>query len=300
MRRAAVLLLALTACANQKLETRMRALEASQAQTHQQLTAIDNKLETISIEIATVKAGDDAEETARKLDELAKELEALDVKVGSAPAAAPKKRAEPDGKDVYAVDITGAPSRGPADALVTMVRATDYACPYCEKSRATMDELMARYPKDLRIVYVPLIVHPAVATLPAEAACAAQKQGKFFEMDELIWTKSFVARDFSQNQLEILAASLALDMDQFRADMSGPCVSEVSDAMAAIMKFGAGATPTFYINGRYMAGAWPAENFAVVIDEELALAKKRVKAGTKKKKYYQAWVLGKGKKAFVP
>lgn len=245
------------------------------------------------------------ERVERKLDELAKDVAELDDKIDAVAvkAAERKRRPEPKGTDVYAVPIDGSPVDGPADALVTIVRGYEYACPYCEKSRDTMTELRKQYPDDVRIVYRAFIVHPQVATLPAEAACAAHLQGQFVEMDRRLWDEAFMTRKFDQENMEAIAKEVGLDMDRFRDDMSNTCPAIVAAEMDSLKKVGQGATPTFFINGRYLAGALPVDAFAVVVDEEIELAKKRLKKKGGKKaraKYYAKYVLGQGQAEFTP
>ena len=106
----------------------------------------------------------------------------------------------PDRNKRHVVPIDGDPFQGPADAKVTIVKAYDYACPYCNRVRATMDELRAKYGDDVRIVYKQFVVHPKVATAGALAFCAADKQGKAFEMDALLWDKGFKQRRFDKDR----------------------------------------------------------------------------------------------------
>jgi hypothetical protein len=67
--------------------------------------------------------------------------------------------------------------------------------------------------------------------------------------------------------------------------------------MRELQKFGVGATPSFFINGRFMSGAMPIENFVTIIDEELKKANERIQQGTPAAQYYQQWVMDKGLKA---
>jgi protein-disulfide isomerase len=306
MRRAAVLLLLLSACTSNRwlatIDRRLTHIEESQQDRKEQLDGIDTRLAELTFALAAMSATSQAEELTRKLDELAAEVAVIDGKVAARPT--PRRRPEPDIKDVYAVPVAGAPSIGPADALVTIVRAYEYACPYCEKSRPTMAELRKLYPKDVRIVYRAFVVHPTTATLPALAACAAHHQGLFAEADERLWDEAYLQRKFDQAQMELIATEIGADLDQFRADMTGPCATQINDDQQAMARVGTGATPTFYINGRYLSGAQPVPAFVAIIDEEIALAKTRLgkKASTKKvrKKYYDTWVIAKGKADFVP
>ena len=139
----------------------------------------------------------------------------------------------------------------------------------------------------------------------ALALCAAAKQGKAAQMDDLIWEKGFKARKFDADQcwttgacenLNALAEELKLDAGKFKEDMKG-CQQVVQNDMRELQKFGVGATPSFFINGRFMSGAMPIDNFVQIIDEELKKANERVQQGTPQAQYYQQWVLDKGLKS---
>jgi predicted DsbA family dithiol-disulfide isomerase len=153
-----------------------------------------------------------------------------------------------------------------------------------------------------------LVVHPQVATTGALAFCAADKQGKAAQMDELLWEKEFKARAFDTDQCwtggtcektNALASELQLDLDKFKEDMKG-CQTQVQGDMKELQKFGVGATPGFFINGRFISGAVPMENFVQVIDEEVKKADEKIAAGTPAAQYYQQVVIGQGLKGLEP
>src|SRR6266545_1891831 len=106
----------------------------------------------------------------------------------SAGAARPPRR-EPDAVQTYSVPLGKSPAFGSRKAKVTLVMAMDFDCPYCRRAWDTVDELRKRYGKELRVVYKPYVVHTKTAKLPAQAVCAAQKQGKWRELADLIWTQ---------------------------------------------------------------------------------------------------------------
>jgi protein-disulfide isomerase len=229
---------------------------------------------------------------------------------GRAGAGNPRpQRPEPDRAKTYAVPIDNDAFDGPADAKITIVKAYDYACPFCERVRPTMDELHKKYGNDLRVVYKQLVVHPNTAMSGALAFCSAAKQGKGRQMDALIWDKSFKVRQFDPDKcwetdagcpiLNGFGQELGLDMNKFKADMKS-CMSVVQADMQALQKFGVGATPSFFINGRFIAGAVPIDQFVTVIDEELKKANERIQQGTPQAQYYQQWVMDKGLKALEP
>src|SRR5262245_58681760 len=99
----------------------------------------------------------DNRNTDKKLDEIAKSLSELKdlVKQGGVGARQPQRpqRPQADPAKTYAVPVEGDPFEGPADALITIVKGYEYACPFCEKVRPTLAELRKKYPKDVRIVH---------------------------------------------------------------------------------------------------------------------------------------------------
>jgi protein-disulfide isomerase len=235
-----------------------------------------------------------------KLDDINQRLERIEgmVKQGAgAQRPMPQRPPGPDPAKVYAVPIEGAPAKGPANAKITVVKAFEFACPFCERARPTMDEIVKTYGDDVRIVYKHYIVHPATATIPSQAVCAAHKQNKFAEMENLIWEKGFKAnRNLSQENMETLATELKLDLNRFKADMQGECAKLVQKDHQELAQVGVTGTPGFFINGRFIRGAQPFPAFKAVIDEELKKANERIEKGAAADKYYQEWVLGKGEK----
>lgn len=294
---ATALLTAPTACVSsgkyKALERRVAELE--ERETERQLE-VSGTLLRIEAQLAALAAGFGRLSDLGVEDLYAKltRLEAQVERVGAARPPSRPTRPQPDPAKTYAIAVDGSPSRGPADALVTIVRAGEYACPYCEKTRPTIDQLLAEYGKELRFVHKDYIVHPQTATDAAHAGCAAHEQGRFWELDALLWEKAFKTRQFDAAHLETLAVEAGLDLDRYRADVGGACPARVVAEMAELSAVGVAATPAFFINGRFLSGAQPVTAFRTIIDEELALARKRVKAGTKKKRYYEEWVVKKG------
>jgi protein-disulfide isomerase len=272
-------------------------------------------LERRNHELATELA--DAQDRARVLEVQVKTLEAAAATVAAATPPPPPRppRREPDRAKTYAISIANAPVEGPADAKVTMVVAGEYGCPYCEKVRPTLVELHKKYGKELRIVFRQFIVHPRIATAAAYASCAANRQRKFAAMDTLLWDKGFKNRQFDTETtlpdgttqacwttadgcpiVLGFAKEAGLNLTRFKSDMQA-CEAEVTDGVRDLASFGVGATPSFFINGRYTSGAQPIESFSTLIDEEAAKADERIKQGTKRAKYYQQYVLDVGEKS---
>ncbi len=158
------------------------------------------------------------------------------------------------------------------------------------------------YGDDVRIVFKHYLVHPQAGTTPSLAACAANRQGKFKSMYDLIWEKGFKAnRNLGQENMEKLAQEVGLDMSKFKADMDGPCKQLVAQDQAEVGKVGTTGTPAFYINGRFLSGAQPIESFKAIIDEELKKANERIAKGeATAASYYDEFVMKKGLTALAP
>jgi len=272
-----------------------------------------NKLMLIAVVVVAACQADNRN-LERKIDDLNKKLDQVIARGGAGAAAPRPTRVEPDRAKTYAMPIDGDPFDGPADAKVTIVKAYDYACPFCERVRDTMDELRKKHGNDLRIVFKQLVVHPQQATAGALAVCAANKQGKFLEMDKLLWDKGFKGRQFDKDATDggqtqrcwesaagcpiILgfAQELGLNADKLKADMKGDCQQLLQKDMRDLQALGVSATPAFFINGRYLSGAQPIDQFVTLVDEELKKANERIQAGTPAASYYQQFVLDKGLK----
>ena len=231
---------------------------------------------------------------------------------GTMGAPPPPPRPEPDKTKNYAIKVDGYPSKGPADAKVTVVMFFDYATPYAERARKTLDELAQRYGKDIRFVYRTRLIHPRNAHAAALALCAAHKVGKTVAMDDALWEKAFGTRNFDNTEIDLgngpqkcwdtaegckavvqIAQDIGLDPRRFKADMKR-CEKTIAEDDADAGTFRVNATPTFFINGRVLSGAQPVGSFTPIIDDELAKANDRIKKGTPKARYYKTWIVDRG------
>lgn len=204
----------------------------------------------------------------------------------------------------YAVPLTNAVYASAPAARVTIVRAYEYACFFCDKSNKTIEELTQKYGSDIRFVQVPFVVHPSSATGPALAACAAGKQGKFKAVDAALWQDVYAKRAYDPENcwlegqrcpvLEGVAKRAKLNLATFRKDMQTTCVAELDAAKATMQRFAVNGTPTFFINGKPLTGAQPTSAFIAAIDAELAEVAAAEAQGIPPLGYYNAVVLANG------
>jgi len=155
--------------------------------------------------------------------------------------------------------------RGPSDAPVTLVEYGDFECPHCGQAEGVVRELLADYGDDLRYVWrhLPLTdVHP-YAQLAAEAAEAASKQGKFWEMHDLLLDHqgALMAKDLVR-----YAAEIGLNTEQFTRDMRkhAGTAKVASDVDSADLS-GVSGTPTFFVNGKRHHGAYDADTVSLAV-----------------------------------
>ncbi len=122
-------------------------------------------------------------------------------------------------------------------------------------------------------------------------------QGKFPEMEHEIWEKAYAKRDFAPESLEALAKGIGLDMGKYKADKDGACKQKITKDQAEVSAVGTSGTPAFYINGRFLSGARPIDQFKALVDEELKKANDRISKGeATAANYYDTFVFKKGLK----
>jgi Na+/H+ antiporter NhaA len=146
--------------------------------------------------------------------------------------------------------------RGPLDAPVTLVEHGDYECPNSGLAEPVVRELLADFGDDVRYVWrhLPLTdVHPD-AQLAAEAAEAAEHQGRYWDMHDVLISHQ---GDLRPKDLLRYARQLRLDLDRFQHDLRERLGAErVAEDVESADLSGVSGTPTFFVNGRRHHGAY--------------------------------------------
>lgn len=178
--------------------------------------------------------------------------------------------------DAVPIPTAGAPVMGPAGARVTLVEFSDFQCPYCALAVGKIAGILKAYPRDVKLVFkqYPLDSHPQ-ARISAQAAVAAQRQGKFWQMHDVMFAHR---KELSRQAILGWAAGLGLDMKKFEADLDSEAVKkaverDIDEGDAA----GVEGTPTVYIDGQRYNGDLDLSAVRPVIEAEL----KRVAAARK-------------------
>lgn len=168
----------------------------------------------------------------------------------------------------HAIDVSQAPCKGANSPGVTIAEFADYECPHCKTAQVMMHQIVDAFPNDVRVCFrhYPLPSHTN-SRLAAEAAVAAQKQGKFWPYNEKVWENS----DFlTPALLEQIAKEVGLDVAKWRADKDADSVkSRVEQDKSEGKSFGITSTPTIYVNGRKFTGRHDMANLKDWVEEEL-------------------------------
>jgi len=178
------------------------------------------------------------------------------------------------------IDIKGRPTRGPKDAKVTIVEYSDFECPFCARGYNTIEQVLKEYEGKVKFVFkdFPLTsIHPWAQPAAVAAECVYKQNADAY------WK---VYHYLFEHQREINAQNLKDKVIEAAGDkvdkkQLGDCIDNqktlatVKASQAEGETVGVNGTPAFFINGRLLSGAQPADRFKAIIDDELASAKKK-------------------------
>ncbi len=170
--------------------------------------------------------------------------------------------------------LDGNPSKGPADARVTLVEFSDFECPHCRELYEELKAVEARYPQ-VRVVYkdFPLTsIHPWSQTAALGGRCAfEQSPPAFWKVHDSIFdNQDVLSAENVWDKLVDFATQAGLNADTFKACLSSPDAEKAVDANRADgVALDVSSTPTVYINGRPLVGG-DVETLDRFIDFELA------------------------------
>lgn len=176
---------------------------------------------------------------------------------------------------------------GEGTSGVELVEFGDFECPSCAAYYPVVNQIKQEFGDEItfRFRHFPLIQIHQNAMAAHRAAEAAGKQGKFFEMHDLLFERrnSWVANNgVSTSQaagiFEQFATELGLDIEQFKTDLASESTIAAINADIELGKqAGATGTPTFVLNGRVvpLEEIRDAEAFIAKIRAEIEAAKTR-------------------------
>lgn len=176
--------------------------------------------------------------------------------------------------------------KGNKEASVVLVEYLDFECEACGAYFPLVKQLSEEYKNDVLFVsrYFPLPGHKNGLTA-ALAVEAASKQGKYWEMYDLLFEKQ---QEWGEKQapdpsiFEKYAATIGLDIEKFKQDVKSDEVKQrVNKDRESGIKLGVQGTPSFFLNGEKIPNPKSAEDFKTLIQAAILKAPKNVKTGQK-------------------
>jgi protein-disulfide isomerase len=179
-------------------------------------------------------------------------------------------------KPVFEVGVINAldNTAGNLQSKVIVVQYSDFQCPACRTYYMVMRQLMVEFNDKVAFVYryFPLSnIHPN-ADFAARAAQVASKQGKFWEMHNLLFEKQDEWAKVSNIEpvFESYATLLGLDVEKFKTDFLSQEVKDLVESQKEnALKLGLQGTPTFFVNGEQIQNPTSVEAFRVIINDAL-------------------------------
>jgi protein-disulfide isomerase len=163
--------------------------------------------------------------------------------------------------------------KGNKDARLTLIEYGDFECPACSIYSELVKKVLGDFPNDLKVVFrhFPLPAHRN-AVPAAKAAEAAGKQGKFWEMHDLLYEKQsdWSSEGNPMSKLTEYAKNLGLDEEKFRADFNSKEIeARINADESEALRLRINETPTFFLNGKKLPQINGYEDFKKIIEDAL-------------------------------
>ena len=228
---------------------------------------------TVGIALAgcNPQASKDLAEIKATQAEILKRLTSIEDGQKKLQAAAPARaaRTDEDYDKQYTIAIADSPVRGKATAPVTIVEFSDFQCPFCARANPIVEDVLKKYPNQVNYVFkhFPLAFHGA-ARPAAMASMAAQEQGKFWEMHEVLFANQAT---LDAAKMEDYAKQAGLDLARFKRDLEAK-KAEYDKRIDAELALGQSVdvrgTPTLYVGGKKVR-IRTVEGMSAMVDEQL-------------------------------
>ncbi len=152
---------------------------------------------------------------------------------------------------------------GPADAPVKMIIYDDFECPFCAKFYQTTEQAKKEFGDKVVVAlrHYPLTSIHVYSMQAAIASECAAEQGKFWEMYNKLFADN-LAGNLNETQFKADAKMLGLDTVKFdQCLFQEKYKDKITGEMLEAKSFNVNGTPTSFINGEIVPGAYPFEDF---------------------------------------
>ncbi len=164
---------------------------------------------------------------------------------------------------------------GKEDSQVTITEFVDFQCEACYAYYPFVKQVKEQYKDQVRfqVRNFPITSGHQFAFQAARSAEAAARQGKFWEMHDMIFEgqKQWEQMQDPQSIFDGYAEQIGLDMTKFKEDFASPDVASViNQDLKDVKELGGTGTPTFAINGKKVENPGPtAEALSKMIEDAL-------------------------------
>jgi protein-disulfide isomerase len=200
-----------------------------------------------------------------------------EINVLVAEREAAKEREAEERRTQLADAAVGAPVRGNPDAPVTIVKFSEFQCPYCARGAATVAQILEKYPDDVKYVFknFPLGFHNWAKSAAIGAQCAAvQSADAFWTLhDKYFENQRTITPDNLIEKTKEYLADTGIDMDKWSTCAEDTESEEHKAAVAVVeadqalgTRLGVTGTPGFFVNGQFLKGAQPISQFEPLIE----------------------------------
>ncbi len=161
------------------------------------------------------------------------------------------------------------PSIGKSGAKVTIIEFSDFECPFCKRSQDVNRRLREKYKDEVEWVFrdFPLPFHENAMYAHIAANCTIP-QGKYWQVFDILFDNS---GNLAPANVDYLVTKAGANKEQYQECMKNKSKiqEEVQSDIDDGQKVGVNGTPAFFINGIFVSGALPFENFDEIIQKEL-------------------------------
>lgn len=156
--------------------------------------------------------------------------------------------------------------RGERGAPLELVMFGDFQCPYCLGAQSVLRRVRERLGDKLVFGFrhLPIPERHPLAPLAAEASEAAAAQDRFWDYHDALYANQ--PRLSRETILEV-ARDLGLDVGRLEAEIDSEAYRErIARDVASAEASGATGTPTFYVNGKRLFGAYDAGSLVEALE----------------------------------
>ncbi len=147
------------------------------------------------------------------------------------------------------INTEGAPFKGSKDAKVTIVEFSDFQCPNCQRAAVVMQTLLARYPGQIKVVYMDFPINPTgISRQVSIGGVCADAQGQFWKYHDAAYNQQFT---LTKESPTAIAKTLALDEAAFKECLIGAAAdARITVSFKEARRLGLTATPSVFVDGK--------------------------------------------------